>query len=70
MFKRLVVLCLALILSVAVIACTKKIDTEVSSGKDGSVIYVGKSRSLRDRVSSYFQGAHDTKTTRMLYFGV
>ncbi len=31
----------------------------------GAVIYVGKSRSLRDRVYQYFVGSHDVKTARM-----
>ncbi len=37
----------------------------IMRGNGGRVIYVGKSRSLRDRVSQYFHGAHDVKTTRM-----
>ncbi len=37
----------------------------IMHGADGKVIYVGKSRSLRDRVSQYFHGAHDVKTTHM-----
>ncbi len=37
----------------------------IMHGKNGGVIYVGKSRSLRDRVSGYFHGVHDTKTEQM-----
>ncbi|MGT2932829.1 excinuclease ABC subunit UvrC [Streptococcus catagoni] len=30
--------------------------------KNGSIIYVGKAKNLRNRVRSYFRGSHDTKT--------
>lgn len=37
----------------------------IMQNERGEVIYVGKSRSLRDRVSQYFHGSHDEKTTQM-----
>lgn len=37
----------------------------IMENEAGKVIYVGKSRSLRDRVSQYFHGAHNAKTTKM-----
>lgn len=34
--------------------------------KNGTVIYVGKAKILRNRVRSYFRGSHDTKTERLV----
>ena len=37
----------------------------IMENSEGKVIYVGKSRALKNRVSQYFHGSHDPKTTRM-----
>ncbi len=34
--------------------------------KEGAIIYVGKAKKLRNRVHSYFVGAHDYKTTKLV----
>lgn len=34
--------------------------------KNGTIIYVGKAKILKNRVRSYFHGSHDTKTERLV----
>lgn len=36
------------------------------SNKNGEIIYIGKASNLKNRVSSYFVGAHDTKTEQLV----
>ena len=33
---------------------------------NNEIIYVGKAKNLKNRVKSYFYGAHNAKTTRLL----
>ncbi|MBR5796361.1 MAG: excinuclease ABC subunit UvrC [Erysipelotrichaceae bacterium] len=34
--------------------------------KNGTIIYVGKAKKLKNRVNQYFRGAHDYKTTKLV----
>lgn len=34
--------------------------------KNGTIIYIGKAKILKNRVRSYFRGSHDTKTERLV----
>ena len=44
----------------------KKPGVYLHKDKDGTVIYVGKAINLYNRVNSYFIGAHDYKTTKLV----
>ena len=44
----------------------KKPGCYLHKDKDGTVIYVGKAINLFNRVNSYFKGAHDYKTTKLV----
>lgn len=38
----------------------------IHKDKNGTIIYVGKAKNLRNRVRSYFRGIHDTKTEALV----
>ncbi|HGK0063483.1 TPA: excinuclease ABC subunit UvrC [Streptococcus pneumoniae] len=38
----------------------------IHKDKNGTIVYVGKAKNLRNRVRSYFRGSHDTKTEALV----
>ncbi|HEU8146267.1 TPA: excinuclease ABC subunit UvrC [Streptococcus pneumoniae] len=38
----------------------------IHKDKNGTIIYVGKAKNMRNRVRSYFRGSHDTKTEALV----
>ena len=36
------------------------------TNKDDEIIYVGKAKNLKNRIRSYFIGAHNLKTTKLI----
>ena len=44
----------------------KKPGCYLMKDKEGTIIYVGKAINLYNRVNSYFRGAHDYKTTKLV----
>ena len=48
------------------LALPKKPGCYLMKDKEGTIIYVGKAINLYNRVNSYFRGAHDYKTTKLV----
>ena len=38
----------------------------IMKDRNGTIIYVGKAKKLKNRVNQYFTGAHDYKTTKLV----
>lgn len=53
-------------LKVKIKSLPQKPGTYQMRDRKGKIIYVGKAKNLKNRVSSYFVGAHDDKTTRLV----
>ncbi|NMX24837.1 GIY-YIG nuclease family protein [Streptococcus sanguinis] len=46
--------------------CCRPVRLLHSQRQNGTIIYVGKAKNLRNRVRSYFRGSHDTKTEALV----